>query len=129
MLSAWASFGVLLAAALILLATLTPLDGEGSCGSLLGLTDKLWHALLFTLLGVPVALRYATSRAAARSPLRVLLMVVLAIWLFAALDELAQRWVEGRDADLGDWIADMGGALTGLLLGSLVLRFVLARSS
>ena len=129
MLGAWASFGVLLAAALILLATLTPLDGEGSGGSLLGLPDKLWHVLLFMLLGVPVALRYATSRAAARSPLRVLLMVVLAIWLFAALDELGQRWVDGRDPDLGDWIADMAGALTGLLLGSLVLRFALARSS
>ena len=126
-LSAWASLGVLLAAALILIATLAPL-GSGLPGCPLGMPCAAWHVLLFALLGVPVALRYATSRAAARSPLRVLLMVVLVLWIFAALDEFAQGWVNGREPSLEDWIADMAGALLGLAAGSLLLRLLLGRS-
>ena len=125
--SAWASLGVLLAGALILITTLTPVGGgEGGCFA--GIPCTLGHVLTFAILGVPVALRYATSRAAQRSPLRVLLMVLVAIWLFAALDELAQGWVDGREPDLVDWLADMGGAVLGLALGSLLLRFALSRS-
>jgi len=80
------------------------------------------------ILGIPVSLRYATSRAAARSPLRVLIMVILAIWIFAGIDELAQQWVTGRESELSDWFADMGGAVLGLALGSLILRFLLTRA-
>ena len=134
-LAAWASLGVLLAAALILLATLTP-PGAGGLGASaggggphcpFGLHCAIWHMLLFALLGVPVALRYAASRAAARAPLRVLLMVVLALWVFAALDELAQGWVPGRQPSLADWFADMGGALIGMALGSAAFRLLIAR--
>ena len=118
---------MLLAGALILLTTLTPVNGnEGGCFA--GVPCTLGHVLAFAILGVPVALRYATSRAAQRSPARVLLMVLVAIWLFAALDELAQGWVDGREPDLGDWLADMAGAVLGLAIGSLVLRYALSRS-
>ena len=126
-LSAWASLGVLLTVALILIATLAPLGG-GLSGCPLGMPCWAWHVLLFALLGVPVALRYATSRAAVRSPVRVLLMVLLGLWLFAALDELAQNWIDGREPALEDWIADMAGALIGLAVGSLLLRLALGRS-
>lgn len=54
-------------------------------------------------------------------------MVVLAIWLFAASDELAQGWVEGRSPELIDWVADMLGAVTGLVAGSAGLRWLLER--
>ena len=126
-LSAWASLGVLIAVALILVATLLP-AGSGLPGCPLGLPCAVWHMLLFALLGVPVALRYATSQAAARSPVRVLLMVLLALWIFAALDELAQNWIDGREPALEDWFADMAGALIGLALGSVLLRLALRRS-
>lgn len=126
-LSAWASLGVLLVGALILVVTLLP-AGSGLPGCPLGIPCALWHVLLFALLGVPVALRYATSRAAARSPVRVLLMVILALWIFAALDELAQNWIDGREPSLQDWLADMAGALIGLAVGSVLLRLALRRS-
>lgn len=125
-LSAWASLGVILTGALILLVTLTPINIIGG-NDFLGIPPTIWHILLFMMLGIPVSLRYATSRAAARSPLRILIMVILAIWLFAGLDELAQQWVTGRNPELSDWFADMGGAALGLALGSLILRFLLAR--
>ena len=115
---------------LILVATLTPQDGGGGGGGCpLGLPCAAAHVMLFAVLGVPVALRYATSEAARRSPVRVLLMVVLAIWLFAALDEMAQGSVDGRDPALEDWVADMAGAILGLMLGSLLLRWWLRRGT
>ena len=109
----------------ILVATLTPLDGAGT-GCPLGLPCLAWHFGLFAALGVPIAARFATSEAARRSPRRTLGMVVLAFWLFAAGGEIAQGWVEGRDPQLFDWVADMAGALTGLLVGSTALRWLLS---
>ena len=125
----------------ILVATLTPLDGDGT-GCPLGLPCLAWHFGLFAALGVPIAARFATSEAARRSPRRALAyghsagefvllhawrkMVVLAFWLFAAGGEIAQGWVEGRDPQLFDWVADMAGALTGLLVGSTALRWLLS---
>ena len=108
----------------ILLATLTPLDGvEGGCP--LGLPCLAWHFGLFAGLGVAIAARYATSDAARRSPQRVLGMVVLGVWMFAAATEIGQGWVDGREPQLIDWVADMAGAVTGLLLGSVLLRWLL----
>lgn len=108
----------------ILLATLTPITGaEHGCP--FGLPCLAWHFGLFAALGVAIAARYATSEAARRSPRRVLGMVVLVIWLFAAASEMAQGWVDGRDPQLVDWVANMAGAIVGLLLGSAALRWLL----
>jgi hypothetical protein len=124
------AFAIVLAAALILLTTLTPggAGGGGEAGGcLLGVPCLAGHFVVFALLGVPVALRFATSEAARRSPRRALAMVVLAIWVFAAVDELAQGWVDGREPNALDWVADMLGALTGLIAGSVGLRWLLER--
>jgi VanZ family protein len=116
----------------ILLFTLSPGDAYTSGSWLL---DKMadiygtrqqasWvlHAGLFALLGASLALWFASSPTSRRAPRRTLLMLVLAIWIFAAADEIAQGWIEGRSASLGDWIADMVGVLIGLMLAPLVLR-------
>ena len=116
----------MLVVALILLTTLTPNDGEGE-GCLLGVPCLVGHFVAFALLGVPLALRFATSEAARGSPRRALAMLVLAIWLLAAATELAQGWVDGRDPDTLDWVADMLGALVGLIAGSAGLRWLLER--
>ena len=121
----------MLAVALILVTTLRPNGGDGAGGAgpgcPLGVPCAVGHLVAFALLGVPVALRFATSEAARRSPRRSLAMVVLAIWLLATGTELAQGWVDGRDPDLGDWVADMLGAFAGLIAGSAGLRWLLAR--
>ena len=54
----------------------------------------------------------------------VLAMAVLAVWIFAALDELAQGRV-GRSAELSDWFADMLGAMLGIAGGSFALRRIM----
>jgi hypothetical protein len=112
--------------AAILAMTLTPvaLDGRGGC--LFGVPCALGHALAFGVLGASLAGVFATSGFARRSPRRALSMLFLALWIFAALTELAQREV-GRDASLADWVADMGGAIAGLLLGGFALRAFLGQ--
>ena len=126
------ALGIVLAVALILVATLRP-NGGGSEGGAsgpdcpLGVPCVVGHFVAFALLGVPLAARFATSEAARLSPRRSLAMLALAIWLAAAGTELAQGWVDGRDPDLLDWAADMLGALVGLMAGSAGLRWLLAR--
>ena len=117
----------MLAALLIVLLTLTPL-GTTDGGCAFTLPCVLGHFVVFLVLGVAAAGLYATAAAARRSPRRVLLMIVLAIWLFAALDEFAQEAVIGRGAQFGDWLADMLGALSGLIAGSFLLRRLVRRA-
>lgn len=122
--------GVVASIVVILALTLTQL-GAGPRGTppgfcTFGISCAVGHFATFVLLGVALAAWFATSRAARRSPRRVLAMLILAIWLFAALDELAQNEV-GRDAELDDWLVDMAGALVGLFGGSALLRAVLRR--
>jgi VanZ family protein len=121
------SAAIIASIAVILLTTLTPVGGDpreaGSC--FLGLPCAIGHFTLFGALGAAIAGRYAVSAAAARSPRRALAMALLAIWLFAAADELAQTWwVEGRDGEFVDWAADMAGAIVGLALAGPVLRLL-----
>lgn len=135
-----ASVGLALATgAAIVLFTLSP-GGSATSGS--GVIDAMadvygtreqasWvlHAGLFGLLGVALALWFATSSAVRAAPVRSLAMLVLALWIFAAATELGQLAVEGRNATLGDWIADMLGALAGLFVAPLLLRRLLQRGS
>jgi hypothetical protein len=117
--------GIVFAVAVILILTLTPL-GAGPANTLgdvctFGLPCKLGHAVTFGLLGVALGGWYASSDAARRAPRRTLFMLLLAVWILAAADEQAQRFV-GRDAQLSDWFLDMAGAIIGMFGGSALLR-------
>lgn len=120
---------------IILAATLRPNEtaetfaaATGNDICLFGVPCTVMHGVIFAPLGVAMAARYASSDAARRSPRRVLLMMVLALWVFAAGDELVQeRWIEGRDGELADWAADLLGAIVGLLAGGFLLRLLFKR--
>ena len=120
--------GVLAIAGYILFATLGP--GSGGAGQLalgrcaFGIPCVVGHFGIFALLGVALAGLFATSRSARQSPRRALAMLLLAIWIFAALTEMAQRYID-REPSLADWSADMAGAVTGLLVGGVLLRLLL----
>ena len=85
----------------------------------------LGHAALYALLGLALAVRFAASDVARRSPARALGMIVLAIWILAAGTELAQARVPGRAPELVDWLADMAGALIGLAVAGPLMRLLL----
>lgn len=128
-LNAISKLAVIATVAVILLTTLTPFgtgDGDSS-GCQFGLPCFLGHLVLFGILGVGVAGLYSTSDAARRAPRRVLAMTFIVIWVFAAADELAQDRVAGRSPEFEDWLADMIGAVLGIVLGSMLLRELLGR--
>lgn len=75
--------------------------------------DKLLHLGAFGVLAILVA--WALARLGHGAG-RVLLVAVLAVTLFGALDEWHQSFVPGREADPLDWAADTAGALLGAAL-------------
>ena len=77
--------------------------------------DKVMHFSLYGVLG------FLVTRALLRGPgagrLGWLVWRALPpVALFAALDEIHQLWIPGRDADPHDWLADVCGAAIAILL-------------
>ena len=68
--------------------------------------DKLFHATAYGILGF-FAIGYF-SRVLANYQLALIIAFVFAA-VFGATDEWHQSFVEGREADVLDWLADMIG--------------------
>ena len=111
----------LLWAAVILLLTSVPMP---PISAPMG-TDKSVHAILYLVLGFLAARALLSERTA-----RVwqLLVLVLALIAFGGLDEVHQRWIPGRTADMRDWAADTGGSVAGVVAGLLRGRRRTARA-
>ncbi len=107
----------LLVAWLVLLETGTSLPGSMLPHESYQL-DKVVHFGLYMVLFLLLA------RALRRTgwPARRLWLVVVIVSAFAALDELHQLFIPGRDADVLDWSADTVGALTGLWFRARLLK-------
>jgi VanZ family protein len=78
-----------------------------------GFSDKAAHVFEFTVFG------YLLERSFNhiwRISFRIYLLVFLCGALFALSDEIHQFFVVGREADFGDFIADMIGILVGQLV-------------
>jgi VanZ family protein len=75
----------------------------------LSIADELAHFAVYTVLGVLAGRAMAEPR-----PIERVIGVLLAIALFAALDELHQLWIPNRFATFSDWVADLLGATLGL---------------
>ena len=86
-------------------------EWSGPVGGLPPGADKLVHGGLFLILGLSLA--WGKGRAGSGvSGLVVLLMGVG----YGVLDEWHQSFIPGRDASVGDWVADSAGVMLGLVL-------------
>ena len=94
------------AAVLFLLSEL-----EGTSALLPAGVDKVVHGGLYSILGLSLAWGRARTGFAGST---VLLLIIGAG--YGALDEWHQSFVPGRDANLGDWMADVVGVMLGLML-------------
>ena len=86
----------------------------------LGPFDKVVHFSMYAVLAGLVTAAFRGHRAI----LRALILAVLAIAVFAAIDEWHQRFVPGRSTELADWVADATGAIVGVI----TTYFLLSRS-
>jgi VanZ family protein len=105
-------------AALILIATTVPLTDIASRAPVPWL-DKLVHGALYLVLGWLVG---AALCATGRRSIGTRASAVLALSVFALLDEVHQRWLPGRVASLEDWAADVVGATIGLTVGMILWK-------
>lgn len=104
-------------AGLILVATTVPVP-PGSAGWLADLpVDLAVHGGLYAGLGWLVA---TTLRRTGRWGRLALFTALVCGMVFAAGDELHQRWIPGRAAQLADWTADVVGLAAGMLAAVLV---------
>jgi VanZ family protein len=81
--------------------------------------DKLVHGVLYLVLGWLVG---AAVCAAGRRTFWVWVIALLALFVFALVDEVHQMWLPGRVASLGDWCADALGATIGLTVAMILWK-------
>lgn len=80
--------------------------------------DKLVHFSAFSLLGWLTAWALELEK---RGTYATAVVLLFAIALFAAVDELTQPYV-GRQCDPLDWVADLTGALAGIVVFTAFAR-------
>ncbi|MEM1007493.1 MAG: VanZ family protein [Myxococcota bacterium] len=80
--------------------------------------DKLYHALAYAIFAV-LAARFFAHFQARKSWTFLMTWAVTA--LYGVSDEWHQSFVPGRDASLGDWVADLCGGLVGASLWLMVM--------
>ena len=108
---------------LALQVTLTSLPGKAVPIGLPHPLDWAGHFSLYGGLGFLLA-RVAFFRG---WRLRHLVWVGVALSAWAALDELHQLFIPGRDCEFGDWAADTLGATLGLVVGTRLMTSRVAR--
>ncbi|MEX1044737.1 MAG: VanZ family protein [Chthoniobacterales bacterium] len=103
-------------AAILWLSSLSP----GELPSAAFLTwDKFNHFIAFAVGGWLTATALRTSRPGTRV-VRPLILAIVLVSAFGALDELLQLYTPGRTgADFQDWIADSLGAIAGAIFSLL----------
>ena len=102
----------------MLILALTSVPGSAVPDVGMESTDKLVHLFLYAVLGALVMRTAGVSH----RPVRLVMMVTLAISLFGAIDELHQFLVPGRSGDVPDWLADTIGGMTGAVLVAAAAR-------
>jgi VanZ family protein len=101
------------AGAILWLSSLTPRELPEAAFLV---SDKLNHFIAFAVGGWLAASALRVSRPQA-GPFGCILLAVLLISAFGAIDEALQKFTPGRTGgDLYDWIADFLGAIAGALL-------------
>lgn len=98
--------------------TLTSLPGASIPVNVNHPLDWLGHFCLYGGLGALIA-RVAALRG---WPLGRLLLAGAIISAGAALDEVHQLFIPGRDAELFDWVSDTLGAAVGLAVGTQLMK-------
>ena len=104
----------------LILLVLTTLPGRDLPKT--GINDKIEHLSAYFLLGILLSLALLFQNKFLKIKKYFTLFTGLFIGLYAALDEIHQLFVPGRECDIMDWTADMIGASIGILLIIFLIR-------
>lgn len=88
--------------------------------------DKLWHFIAYACLGSSIF--YAVSNISKKNISRLILNSLIICSIFALSDEIHQYFIPGRMFELSDIIADIFGALTAIIVYSLIYKWKNART-
>jgi VanZ family protein len=102
---------VMVCGVIMMISELTWVPKTSPWGSVYMQVDKVAHVIMFTFFGLFVA-RYLSVGVGLRA-VGVMIMTASLSVTFGLADELHQVFVQNRNAELGDLIADLVGGLTG----------------
>ncbi|MEK7401743.1 MAG: VanZ family protein [Gemmatimonadota bacterium] len=83
----------------------------------LGPFDKVAHFTMYAVLAGLLVTAVREQRALTKA----LIVTVLGVAVFGAVDEWHQRFIPGRSTEFADWVADAFGGSTGALTASLLI--------
>ncbi len=104
----------------IILLVLTTLPGRDLPKT--GINDKIEHFTAYFFLGFLLSLTLLFQNKYYKIKKYFAFFAGFIIALYAALDEIHQLFIPGRDCDIFDWTADMIGASIGILLIIFLLK-------
>ncbi|MFZ0455315.1 MAG: VanZ family protein [Ignavibacteriaceae bacterium] len=106
----------------LVLLVLTTLPGKELPKT--GINDKIEHFTAYFLLGILLSLTLLFQNKFSKIKKYFTLFTGLIIGLYAALDEIHQLFVPGRNCDILDWTADMIGASIGILVIIFLIKIL-----
>jgi VanZ family protein len=104
----------------IILLTATSLPVKDLPG--IGIGDKFSHFFAYFVLSVMLYLVFTYQRKSVILFQYSFIAAVLVASLYGIADELHQMLIPGRSAEIYDWIADLAGSLTGVLVVSYLKK-------
>ncbi|MEI7811876.1 MAG: VanZ family protein [Ignavibacteria bacterium] len=105
----------------IMLLMLTSIPGQSTPD--FGISDKIEHAVAYMILTVLLCLTYQFQgkfKMLYRSPF---VWTIATVALYGALDEIHQLFIPGRSCDIMDWMADITGAVLGLIFVYIIKHY------
>ena len=106
----------------LVLLTLTSLPGPDLPD--VNISDKIEHLLAFWVLAILLKLTLWVQNKYRKLKEHSSVFTLIIIGVYAALDEIHQLFIPGRDCDILDWFSDMSGALIAVLIISFVIKYL-----
>ncbi len=88
-----------------------------------GVSDKIEHFLAYLILSVLLNLTVMFQNKYSGLKKKAWLYTLIVCLIYAALDEIHQLFIPGRDCDIFDWLSDSSGVLLGLGFVRLIINY------
>lgn len=86
-------------------------------------SDKIEHFTAYFILAVLLNFAIMFQNKYIKLRRKAWLLTLIIISSYAALDELHQLFIPGRDCDILDWVSDTSGVLLGLALVKVLINY------